>query len=319
MITYRRNLESDIPDVLRFITESDFTERTASSWLGENMAAVVGRQGSKIIGAIPFSRRDLKIQKNLSWEVGHLSAVAVASEVQNKGIGSAMMNALKKEFSSELNALVVNCEPEGGPAYRWYQRNGFTPVVRARCMYLNTETYALPNARSGYSISSVDSGFPDKSSDIELETVFSECWSETGGFQNRNGRFWSNRFQYHYYRENNNTYLLRILSSEQEITGYLIFSVSRCSDRECKADILEIAWKNSIDTPRGLITALVRYTRDHAIPSIRCVCSDEVDLYKRLKQMDFKEQEHFNFMVCTDRIEILSSRIPWTFFSYDYI
>ena len=320
-IKIRRSNKKDVPRILQFIKDLGFTERSLESWFGDNMDAVIALENDSIVGVIPFSVRQLKVNENLFVNAGHVSAVGIKEEYRSQGIGSNLISFLKDNYSSEIDCVVVNREDKNGKdrAYKWYIKNGFLDLMNVRYLYANVSD--LPTYNQGkfkVSVLKIDDSSINNINYNNLLKIFNLTFREVGGFQKRDKDFLVKRFNYHYYKKFN-TYYLLTLSKDKDVIAYSIFGKNFIRQKEGKIDIFEYGFDRYKVNVKDLVSALSSFCVSNNIPTIRFVTSDEMDAYSELLSIGFKDSDGFKFMGLPLRPQILDDKNRWTFFSFDYI
>lgn len=125
----RPSQPADRDRILRFIEEMGFNPRDARTWDGLRMCAMTAWEGDELIGALPLEPRVIQSEEG-PIETVHETVVAVRPESRNRGIGSALQEALFDSPPGGAMLASVFREDPNSPAYRWYIRNGFVPAMR---------------------------------------------------------------------------------------------------------------------------------------------------------------------------------------------
>lgn len=316
-----RSNKKDVPKILQFIKHSGFTERSLESWFGDNMDAVIAIENDSIVGAIPFSVRQLKINKDLFVKAAHVSAVGVKEEYRSQGIGSKLISFIENEYFPEIDCVVVNREDKNGKdrAYKWYIKNGFLDLMNVRYLYANAFDLPLYNqGKFKVSVLKIDDSSINNIDYNNLLKIFNLTFRDVGGFQKRDKDFLIKRFKYHYYKKLN-TYYLLTLSDDNDVIAYSIFGKNFIRQKAGKIDILEYGFDRYKVNVKDLVYALSSFCVSNNIPIIRYVTSDEIDVYSELLSIGFKDSDGFKFMALPLRPQVLNDKSCWTFFSFDYI
>jgi GNAT superfamily N-acetyltransferase len=127
--TIRLSTPADRDVILAFIERMGFTPRDAMTWDNLNMLAMTAWHSDQLIGAIPLEPRELYISPDKTIRVVHETAVAVEESFRNSGVGSKMQTAIAENPPMGAECVTVFREDPQTPAYRWYLRCGFFPLM----------------------------------------------------------------------------------------------------------------------------------------------------------------------------------------------
>jgi GNAT superfamily N-acetyltransferase len=125
----RLSTPADRDVILAFIERMGFTPRDAVTWDGLKMVAMTAWTGNRLIGAIPLEPRELRISPDKTIRVVHETAVAVEESFRSSGVGSKMQAAIAAQRSEGAEMVTVFREGPQTPAYRWYGKCGFSPLM----------------------------------------------------------------------------------------------------------------------------------------------------------------------------------------------
>jgi len=125
----RLSAPADRDAILAFITRMGFNPRDAVTWDGLNMLAMTAWDRNRLIGAIPFEPRELKIASDRTIRTLHETVVAVDEAHRGGGLGSRMQTAIAEQRPADAELITVFREDPQSPAYRWYIKNGFFPAI----------------------------------------------------------------------------------------------------------------------------------------------------------------------------------------------
>jgi GNAT superfamily N-acetyltransferase len=126
----RLSTADDRDAILAFIAKSGFNPRDAITWDGLKMMAMTAWQDDRLIGAIPFEPRQLRIAADLTVPTIHETTVAIGPDHRGGGLGSRMQSAIFEQRPSNSELVTVFREDPASPAYRWYLKNGFSAVMK---------------------------------------------------------------------------------------------------------------------------------------------------------------------------------------------
>ena len=190
---YSKNLKSD---VLNLLERSQNTSRTELSWEGNNMTGVLAYKNDKIIGAIPLEPRDFTLANQDSTKLLWVSGAHVDQDFRSQGIGGKLDHKIKEHFKDEYNAIFVYRENENSPAYKWYDRMGYTPLLPILAFH---KTVKKPEAFLQYRIyKKIDD---IEKIEMELFNCFKQHHSNFSGIPKRNETYWSKRVKSHCYKK----------------------------------------------------------------------------------------------------------------------
>jgi GNAT superfamily N-acetyltransferase len=128
----RLSTPADRDVILAFIERMGFTPRDAVTWDGLKMVAITAWSGERLIGAIPLEPRELRISSDKIIRVVHETAVAVEESFRSLGVGSRMQAAIAEQRPEGAEMVTVFREGLETPAYRWYRRCGFSPLMHIK-------------------------------------------------------------------------------------------------------------------------------------------------------------------------------------------
>ena len=101
----RPYIPSDLSEIISLIGRSDSTDRTELTWSKNHMTGILGFEGKKLIGAIPFEPRNFSLGNADSINVLWVSGAHVEAEYRNKGIGRKLDEITRREFSEKYQAI----------------------------------------------------------------------------------------------------------------------------------------------------------------------------------------------------------------------
>jgi GNAT superfamily N-acetyltransferase len=125
----RLSTPADRDAILSFIQRNGFNPRDAVTWDSLHMLAMTAWIGDTLVGAIPMEPRELCVRPNQTIRTLHETVVAVDPSHRGGGLGSQMQNAIADLRPGGAELLTVFREDPQSPAYRWYLKNGFSPVM----------------------------------------------------------------------------------------------------------------------------------------------------------------------------------------------
>jgi GNAT superfamily N-acetyltransferase len=128
--TIRLSTPADRDAILAFIARSGFNPRDAVTWDGLKMLAMTAWLEDRLIGSIPLEPRQLRIAGDQTVQTLHETTVAIDPEHRGGGLGSKMQSAIFEQRPLDAEWVTVFREDPASPAYRWYQKNGFSPVMK---------------------------------------------------------------------------------------------------------------------------------------------------------------------------------------------
>jgi GNAT superfamily N-acetyltransferase len=127
--TIRLSTPADRDAILAFIARSGFNPRDEVTWDGLNMIAMTAWLADRLIGAIPLEPRRLRIAGDRTIQTIHETTVSIEAEHRGGGLGSRMQAAIFAQRPFGADRVTVFREDPASSAYRWYQKNGFSPVM----------------------------------------------------------------------------------------------------------------------------------------------------------------------------------------------
>ncbi len=206
----RLSTPADTDAILKFIEENGFNPRDKITWVGLQMGAMTAWVGERLIGAIPFEPRTLRISATETIQSIHETVVAVDPEFRGSGIGSQLQQALADDTSAGAKLITVFREEPESAAYRWYLKNKFAPAMNIRSwLCFDSAKIAVQSPERN-----VD--------DVERLRAINH-----GGMIDRHTRPLNDWLSVHPYR---NRYQFHKITVE---SGYALLGVGRCTARLC--------------------------------------------------------------------------------------
>jgi len=303
-IEIRLSRAEDMEPLLNFIEEMGFTPRSAETWLGLSMSAIVAWQASRIVGAIPLESRQLVIAPGSSLKVVNQTAVAVRPEFQGKGLGTRLQEALNSNPIFDHAAMTVYREGEDSAAYRWYRQNQFYDMQAIRSLTLQPP-YATSTGES-YTIHTPE----ELSSAVpEMSRLFQNRVAGCGGYVSREDRPLQQWLSVHPYRSR---YRYRILTVGEHgcLRGYAVLGIGRLHSTTERVDLLEFI--PDVQDSRSfysLLNAVINYVRNGGYQPIRMALSTQDSLYQLFIEAGFLDEWGFKLMVCVNNPQNLVSQM----------
>ena len=237
--------------ILRFISDMGFNPRDAKTWDELGMRGATAWRGDKLVGAIPLEPRRLQIDPGVVVPTVHVTVTALAPEFRGQGTGSELQTAIRDNPPGGAVAVTVFREGETGPAYRWYVKNGFEPVMRARSWFLDLPYPKAPTQRVLLTEATEDA--------VDWNDVRA-LWRSTnaakgGGFVDREWRRLESWLPVHPYRGWYDFRVARLTSEGGALAAYALLGVGTLHSETVRVDILECAVE---DDDLNLAEALLR-------------------------------------------------------------
>ncbi len=227
--TLRFSTPADRDAILAFIQRMGFNPRDAVTWDGLNMVAMTAWMDEKLIAAIPVEPRILRISADKSVRAFHETVVAVDAQYRGGGLGSLLQQELANK-STDTGLLTVFREDPTSPAYRWYIKNGFFPVMQVTSWFYDRPADLAAGIKAtSWNINDATLPWP------QLEDAWATRYqSLAGGVVHRTSRSLRNWLAIHPYRHR---YEFHIVADPSG--GYALLGVGQMHSETIRADILE--------------------------------------------------------------------------------
>lgn len=312
----RRARRQERDALLRFIAEMGFNARSAATWDGLGMTAMCAWRGDELIGAIPLEPRELQFAPGVVVPAVHQTVVAVAPDWRGRGVGSRMQAVLAEDDPPVAPLATVFREDPDSPAYRWYARNGFAPLMTIDAWSL--ETPGVISNPPEYSVSTRD----DPTIDWEVvDGLWQDHCAGEGGFVCRaqGARHqWLAVHPYHLrYR-----FAVLLLGTESDRVGYAILGAGRLHSTTVRLEVLEYACAASAFT--DLCQAVVHHAHDAGCRPVRWALAQDDPRAAVLASSGFTSTWSFDLLgksLSPDAPALPdagSRRRSWRYFSLDY-
>ena len=280
--------DSCLNEVLDLIRRSDNTDRTVQTWIGNHMAGVLARDGSRLIGAIPLEPRQIVLKHEL-LDVLWVSGAHVDPEYRSQGIGAKLDRLIRNTFFPKYKALCVYREDENSPAFRWYSRLGFHVLLPI----LAFKRYVA--ADSGNCVSRYLVQEDVSSIEAELASCYFRNFGGLCGSPNRYKGYWSQRIKSHYYR-NHYQYSLVFIPDKGEIKSYAILGRTSIRDGIDRLDILEYCSPSRPEDIEELFRCIDNNAKEMGIKEIRIQLSIQDPIINWIQKSGFKLRWRTNLM-----------------------
>jgi len=290
MITIRPFQKSDLKEVLALSKRSSSTNRTHDTWQSNNMTAILAFDGSRLIGAIPLEPRSFSLGDKKLINILWVSGAHVDLKYRGQGIGTAMDQKIKECFSPKFKAILVYRGDETSQAYRWYKKIGYHEFLPILSFKRKVEK---PDSIVRYM--TLQNGLEIRQWEDTIYNCFNECNSAYGGFPQRHRRFWSDKFNTHYYREFYN-YSLLVLRHRDTMISYAFLGQTDMKDSIKRIDILEIVSMGDNISKKFLYNAIMDYAYKCNLKEIRIQLSFQDPNLIWMKSLGFINRWRTNIM-----------------------
>ncbi|MCR4337563.1 MAG: GNAT family N-acetyltransferase [Candidatus Omnitrophica bacterium] len=233
MYDIRRYSDQYLPATLDLIERSDSTSRTQNTWLNNPMTAVLAFEEQKLVGIIPFEKRELFLGVGHSLPALWVSGAHVEPDHRSQGIGSAMDEKVGELFP-DAQAVFAFREDEKSAAYRWYRRIGYVDI----CRILSLKKSVISSSEEGLGSHVFESEQDFLNKGPALLKCFQRRDGCAWGYPCRGKDFWAQKAKAHYYKEFYQ-YSLVTLEEKGEIQAYAFLGQTSMRDGVARFDILE--------------------------------------------------------------------------------
>jgi GNAT superfamily N-acetyltransferase len=302
--------------ILTFVQQMGFNPRDAVTWDALDMQAMTAWQGGNLIGAIPIEPRVLRITPTQSIPTAHETVVAVHPDHRANGIGSAMQQAIAAAPAAGARLLTVFREEPQSPAYRWYLKNGFTPIMHIDSWFCEAqaspdedlELYRAHDPRLDYEV---------------LHKLWLAATAESAGFVDRRHRPLDQWLAVHPYRARYQFYILLHRRPDNSIAGYALLGVGQMHSPTDRIDILDLV--SPENDPLRLITASQRLSVKKSWRPIRWPLAAQDPQTTIAQQSGFEKKWSFDMLARAISPSDSSFFLPpsslenWRYAPIDYI
>jgi len=325
-ITIRLSENEESGMILNFIAEMGFNSRSVDTWNSLSMCAITAWIGDKLIGAIPLEPRLYQIAPGQNVLIVHETAVAMHPKYRGGGIGSRMQNALEHKLRNGAGAAMVFRSDESSGPYRWYVRNGFSPILHIESWFME-EPASLIIEHSDIDGKVSFLSINDPSLDWRpLVTLWEKTNEVTyGGFVNRKNRRLQDWLACHPYGDHYEFLIMSLQNSLGDITAYALLGTGTMHSETPKIDILETAIRDDSEAiAETLIRALARFAVEKSFCPIRWPLAVTDPCCALARDMGFKPRLGFDIMARPLSRKSASWFGPnitknWRYFSVDFI
>jgi GNAT superfamily N-acetyltransferase len=313
-IRWSRSQDRDA--ILTFIQQMGFNPRDAVTWDSLKMQAMTAWQGGQLIGAIPLEPRPLRLTPAQSIPAAHETVVAVHPDYRANGLGSAMQQAIFADPSNDARLITVFREDPQSPAYRWYLKNGFSPLMHIDSWFCDPqaspdndlEMYRAHDPRIDYEV---------------LHQLWLSATAQSAGFVDRRQRPLDQWLPVHPYRARYQFNILLDRRADRSIAGYALLGVGQMHSPTDRIDILDLV--STDNAPQALITAIQRLSVTKAWHPVRWPLAAQDPNTTIAQQSGFEKKWAFDMLARaispSDSSFILhpSSLTSWRYAGIDYI
>lgn len=312
-ITIRAYCDQDLDAVLDLIRKSDSTVRTAETWCGNDMTAMLAFDGDRLIGIIPFEKRIVVLDDSTKMNVLWVSAAHVEPEYRGQGIGTRLDKGIKDIFLPEFEAIFVIRKDEGSAAYRWYKKLGYHHLTNI----LSLKRKVAPmEGRVTCVVFETAKEFEQYGS--QLKNCFEHFMDHYGGYPQRDEKFWAHKFNYHYYKAFYNYKIVAVRVSDI-IQAYALLGQTSFWDGIERFDILEFVTPPNEDIRMKLWNAILSLANQLRLGELRVQLADGDPAVEWFKNLGFIQRWQTNLLGKYINSEKEFSDINWKFFHIDYI
>ena len=321
-IDIRLSREGERDAVLNFIKEMGFRPRDSVTWDALQMMAMTAWESGVLIGAIPMEPRVLQIAPDTTVKTVHETAVAIHPEFRSHGIGTEMQQAIFSTAPTGAVLATVFREQPESPAYRWYRKNGFEPVMHIESwFYDHPVPFPLQNAE-----------VYDEHDPCLNWASLTALWEQahlnwSGGFLDRCERPLREWLRVHPYRKIYTFTIIILRDAQKNLRGYAVLGVGKMNSETERVDILELV--TILEEPHEvdmLLQAIITFASTHAFRPIRWPLARYDPNRKIAKRYGMEERWNFDFMVREMRrpskpvLDLsVQTKHSWRYFSIEYI
>lgn len=237
-------------------------ERWARLEAGDHVTVVAEKRG-RIVGAIPFDLRDLRLRPGVTIRGAFAHCVGVDETLRGLGVGSRMMALARQELWRYCHGLFVYTGGEGCEPYTFYERNGFVDLHY-------TDNYTLVGADltapEEAIVAPLDAAAPPGAA---LEGPFQAAYGYHAGFPPREADYWRRALDSIIYAQMPPELYWARVEQGDELAGYVLWGERSEGDLQQGAVILELAARPGLTgVAEKLLRAVVAAARAHGLPTV---------------------------------------------------
>jgi GNAT superfamily N-acetyltransferase len=317
MADIRWSRPQDRDAILSFIQQMGFNPRDSVTWDALQMQAMTAWQGAHLIGAIPLEPRPLRVAPNQSIPTAHETVVALHPDHRAKGIGSAMQRAIVADPPQGARIITVFREDPQSPAYRWYLKNGFTPIMHIDSWFCDPPASPTETEPELYPADDPRLDYPF------LHQLWLSATAHSAGFVDRRQRPLDHWLRVHPYRARYQFHILLHRRPDRSIAGYALLGVGQMHSPTDRIDILDLI--SSDNTLQPLINAIQQLSIKKSWRPIRWPLADQDPATTLAQNSGFEKRWPFDMLARalspSDSSFILhpSSFPHWRYAPIDYI
>jgi hypothetical protein len=302
----------DVDGIIEQIKRSNHNDRSLISWHKNNMSAVLALQRNELVGSIPFEQVYLRQYGRPPCRALWISGAYVEEKFRSQGYGTAMDRALERYFPCADIVLAIP-PPEGSAGYRWYMNNQYFCV--SKIISLKKEVLGSPE-KSNYLV--YKNSLEAKQVGTALLCCFNKWNQGFSGFPERYPEFWSNKFEYHYYKKHYKYFILAI-HVDGKLEGYVFIGRTSIRDGIERLDILEIGTNNLKVGINELLTCVYNFAIRDGVLEIRFQCLASDPFLSQIQQLGFVKRWETSLVAKNLHSRRGKEESQWRFFQVDYI
>jgi len=303
-----------LSQALELSKRSDSTPRTAETWGGNQLKAVLAFQDDKPIGIIPLEPRIFKVSASRYVNALWVSGAHVDEPYRSGGIGTAMDAGIAK-FYPDADAIFAYRQDETSRAYQWYIKRGYQPL----CSILSFKKEAA-KAVTNISYHIYETQKDMESQGKSLLGLFEKTAGHSGGYPKRTVSFWAHTREFHYYK-NFYKYFLLTIEEQGDLCAYAFVGETSIRDGIKRLDILELISPLEDQILQKVFDAVFDLARKAKLQQVRIQCAQTDPLINQVKAMGFTLRWQTNILGKALKPAAVNEKAAreWKYFQIDYI
>ena len=281
-ISFRPLTISDIAETVDLANRTGFGRPlTPLSWEAmeaRNHVTYLAQDDGRIVGAIPFTLRDLAIAPEVTVPAAFAHIVCIDADYRGRGVGSGLMAWSFQQLAAFSDVACVYTGGEGHAPYRFYERNGYYDLLYAYRYDGQPDPQAdmhglqfLPTRET-------------KVLESKLLRCFKSCYPQQAGFPRREVGYWHQALQSVIFQQGPVLLGWLVLAQNGHIEGYALLA-----SENSLLKILELATLDAEAEPaHRLLQGASRMASEKGLERVSVYCSVKDPLAKLLDQQGWR-------------------------------
>ncbi len=255
------------------------------------MTAVLAFDDDVLVGALPFEMRRIRIGDHEDLPVLWVSAAHVEPAYRSQGIGRRLDLFARSQHRLNFDALCAYREDERSPAYRWYVKMGYHPLLPILAFRKKVDSANIGKLAEPTEVLSSPAKIAERGAAI-LD-CFTRIVAGVGGYPMRHSNFWAHLMSAHYYKDAFSAYAILALSAAgNAVDAYALLGRTEMRDGVDRLDVLEFIAEEARFRP--LLSAIEEYAASMGVTEIRIQTAAQESLRTWIEFHGFEYRDRRN-------------------------